>query len=381
MNGEPNCRLLTDNPDNGTVLYRSFLPCDSSFVSRNNNACYLRSSLFVPRTLKRLHEEGGKFLSDTLERDNKTVQFYDDVLYTAPANQKFLFMFLKHSYRMGKNLVYPRLFRPYFFLMYDLQDQISTSFWRFKKIIPPKDRFWADPHVFFRDDTYYIFIEEYLYSTRKAHISCIEMQQSGKYSDPVKVLEEPFHLSYPHVFEHNGILYMIPETRQAKSINLYRCTGFPAEWEHQATLMDSVQAVDSTILFHNNMWWLFANIAEPEGTSLQNELYLFSSDNLLGHSWKSHPMNPVISDVKRARPAGKILHLNDTLYRPSQCCIPRYGYGIKLNEIVTLTEDRYSEREIAFIEPLWDKNLKGVHHLSHENRLTIIDGYYSKLVL
>ena len=265
--------------------------------------------------------------------------------------------------------------------MYDLQDQISTSFWRFKKIIPPRDRFWADPHVFFKDDTYYIFIEEYIYKKKKAHISLIEMQQSGKYSDPVKVLEEPFHLSYPHVFDYNGILSMIPETKGAKSISLYQCTDFPTEWKHQATLMDSVNAVDSTILFHKNKWWLFTNIAEPEGTSQNNELYLFYSDNLLSHNWKSHPMNPVISDVKRARPAGKIIEQNDVLYRPSQCCSPRYGYGIKLNEIVSLTENDYSEREIAFIEPKWDKKLEGVHTICHENRLTMIDGYYNRLAV
>ena len=59
--------------------------------------------------------------------------------------------------------------------------------------------------------------------------------------------------------------------------------------------------------------------------------------------------------------------------------VPRYGYGIKLNEIVTLTENDYSEREIAFIEPKWDKKLKGVHTLCHENRLTMIDGYWNIL--
>ena len=149
-----------------------------------------------------------------------------------------------------------------------ISGQISTSFWRFKKIIPPRDRFWADPHVFFKDDTYYIFIEEYMYKKKKAHISLIEMQQSGKYSDPVKVLEEPFHLSYPQVFEYNETLLHDPGNTKANSINLYECTGFPTEWKHQTTLMDSVDAVDSTILFHNNKWWLFTNIAEPEGTTI-----------------------------------------------------------------------------------------------------------------
>ena len=209
-------RMLTDDADNGIILYRSLLPCNYSFVSKNNNDCFLRSALFVPRTLKRLRDEGGNIFFDRITRENEKLHFYNNGLFSAPANFPFFTMFVKHAYRMGTNVIYPKFFRQQWFLLYDLQDQISTSFWRFKKMIPPKDRFWADPHVFFRDDIYYIFIEEYLYKTKKAHISLIEMQQSGNYSDPVKVLEEPFHLSYPHVFEHEGILYMIPETTKSK---------------------------------------------------------------------------------------------------------------------------------------------------------------------
>ena len=374
-------QILSENPDNGIVLYRSFLPCNFSSVRKNNNDCFLRSSLFVPRTLKRLHDEGEIAFFNDVKTENKKFNFYNGVFYTIPTNPKFLGMLIKHSYRIGTTLIQPKFFRQQWLLMYDLQDRISTSFWRFKHILPPKDRFWADPHVIFKDDIYFIYIEEYLYKKKKAHISLIEMQQSGKYSDPVKVLEEPFHLSYPHVFEYNGMVYMIPETRGAKSINLYQCTGFPAEWKHRATLKDSVNAVDSTILFYNNTWWLFTNIAEPEGTSQQNELYVFYSDDLLSDTWKSHPMNPVISDLKRARPAGKIIEQNGIFYRPSQCGNPRYGYGIKLNEIVSLTENNYSEKEIAFIEPKWDKKLMGVHTFCHENRLTMIDGYYNKFII
>ena len=133
-------------------------------------------------------------------------------------------------------------FRQQWFLMYDLQDQISTSFWRFKKIMPPKDRFWADPQVFFKDDMYYIFIEEYLYKKKKGHISLIEMQQSGKYSDPVKVLDEPYHLSYPHVFESDGTLYMIPETQESKVLIFTNAPVFPPSGNIGHTLIDSVDA-------------------------------------------------------------------------------------------------------------------------------------------
>jgi len=213
------------------------------------------------------------------------------------------------------------------------------------------------------------------------HISLIEMQQSGKYSEPVKVLEEPFHLSYPQIFEHNGTLFMIPETQSAHRINLYECTGFPTEWKLKKTLIDSVEAADSTILFHNNKWWLFTSIGEPKGTTEYKELYLYYSDNLLSDNWNSHPLNPVMSDVRIARPGGKIIQENDRLYRPSQCCIGGYGYRINFNEIVTLTENDYQERDIGFIEPLWDRKLKGVHTFCHEDRLTMIDGYYQKFFI
>ena len=372
--------MVTEDPDNVTVLYRLFLCCDSFYVRRNNNECFLRSSLLVPRTLKRLQDEGEKPFFDSIEKENKKVRVYNNVLYTTPTNFTFFKMLVQHSYRIGTFKIRATFFKEQWVLMYDLQDRISTSFWRFKKILPPKDRFWADPHVFFKDDIYYIFLEEYIYKKKKAHISLIEMQQSGKYSDPIKILEEPFHLSYPHVFENNGRLYMIPETRTTKSINLYQCTDFPTQWKHHATLMDSVNAVDSTILFHKNTWWLFTNLAEPKGTSQHDELFLFYSDNLLSQNWTSHPMNPVLSDIKRARSAGKIFEQNGILYRPSQCGVPFYGYGIKLNEIVELTENNYQEREIAFIEPKWDKKLNGVHTLCHENRLTMIDGCYHSFI-
>jgi hypothetical protein len=374
-------KMLTQDPEGGIVLYRSSFGTDSLFVKRNNNGCYLRSSTFVPRTLKKLHTLGEKKFFDSVNQENKKFNFYNYPMYATPANFPFLKMLIKHFYRMGIQMIRYQFFENQWILLYDLSDTISTSFWRFKKIVPPRDRFWADPHVFFRDDTYYIFFEEYLFAKKTGHISLIEMQQSGKYSEPVKVLEEPFHLSYPQIFEHNGTLFMIPETQSAHRINLYECTGFPTEWKHKKTLIDSVDAVDSTILFHNNTWWLFTNIAQPEGTTEFKELFLYYSDNLLSDNWNSHPLNPVMSDVRRARSGGKILKENDKLYRPSQWSIGGYGYGIKFNEIVTLTENDYQEREIGFIEPLWDRKLKGVHTFCHEERLTMIDGYYQKFFI
>src|SRR5690606_21018624 len=109
-----------------------------------------------------------------------------------------------------------------------------------------------------------------------------------------------------------------PETSENKTIELYKCVDFPYKWELSKVLMNNVSAVDSTILKHNNKYWLFCNIKENEGASSLDELFLFYSDSLQEGEWISHPLNPIVSDVSQSRPAGHIFKENGRLYRPSQ---------------------------------------------------------------
>ena len=147
------------------------------------------------------------------------------------------------------------------------------------------------------------------------------------------------------------------------------------------TLMKDVKAVDTTIYFYKNKYWLFTNIIENEGASTWDELFLFYSDNLETTNWQPHPMNPIVSDVRRARPAGNIFLHNGKIIRPSQDCSKRYGYGIRLNEIKILNEDEYVENEIDFIGPGWETKVKAVHTINFKNNLTVIDANMRRLRL
>ncbi len=55
---------------------------------------------------------------------------------------------------------------------------------------------------------------------------------------------------------------MMPETAENKTIEVYRCVEFPYRWELAVTLMTNVNAVDATLVEHENRWWLFVNICE-----------------------------------------------------------------------------------------------------------------------
>jgi hypothetical protein len=137
--------------------------------------------------------------------------------------------------------------------------------------------------------------------------------------------------------------------------------------------MEDVAAVDPTILNHEGKWYLFLNIAENPGSSEWDELFVFIADDPINGQWRPHPLNPVVSDVKTARPAGRVLSRHGVLYRPSQDCSHHYGYGLNFNRIRRLSETDYQEELTASIVPLWDPLIKSVHTFSHAGNLSVMD--------
>ena len=114
-------------------------------------------------------------------------------------------------------------------------------------------------------------------------------------------------------------------------------------------------------------------MAENEAAAPNVELFLFYADDLFSGDWKAHPQNPIISDVKSARPAGSLFVKDGKLIRPSQDCSKGYGHGIDLNEIEVLSETEYRERRILSIRPDWDKRIVATHTFASCGDLTVID--------
>lgn len=248
----------------------------------------------------------------------------------------------------------------------------SLSWNDFKPLLPPIDRFWADPFVWFHENKHYVFIEEVLYSTRRGRIVCLTLDKEMNILSNQVVLERPYHLSYPFLFEHEGQLYMIPETGQNNGVELYRCTHFPDQWEFEKTLISNVYAVDATLLKAQDKWWLFANIQAEDG-STWNTLHLYYADHPLSDQWTPHPLNPIVKDIYSARPAGRIFSDNGRLIRPSQDCSVRYGYAVNFNQIVTLTETDYAETCERTFKPSNKGGILAVHTYNDIAGLTVID--------
>jgi hypothetical protein len=248
----------------------------------------------------------------------------------------------------------------------------SLQWSMFRSLIPERDRYWADPFIVARNNQYHIFIEEKIYATGRGRIVCLTLDKEGNLKSHQVVLECPYHLSYPFIFELRGETYMLPETAQNRTLEVYRCVRFPDQWELAKTLMTDIYAVDATLLEYENKWCLFANVKEEGGSSL-DALHLFLSDDPLSNQWTPHPRSPIVRDIRSARPAGRIFVQDGKLIRPSQDNSRRYGYAIKFNRITRLSETEYEETAASSFEPPSRAKILATHTFNQADDLTVID--------
>jgi hypothetical protein len=205
--------------------------------------------------------------------------------------------------------------------------------------------FYADPFVVERDGRTFLFAEAYPYATGKGVIVCAELDGAGQAGPFRTILERPWHLSYPFVFEWQGETWLAPEGSTHGGVELYRATAFPWEWSFERRLLPEWPLVDPTIFEHEGRLWLLAGAATAGGSDW-DELFVWHAPALDG-PWTPHRLNPVKSDCRSARPGGRPLRIGGRLLRPAQRCERAYGEALAWLEIRALTPDAFEEVEVA----------------------------------
>jgi hypothetical protein len=239
-------------------------------------------------------------------------------------------------------------------------------------IANPPYRFLADPFVFRRGDLDVCFVEDYDFRTNRGRI-CVFKISGDKYEELGSALDEPFHLSYPFIFTVDNELYMCPETGEIREIRLYKCTEFPLRWSFHKTLIRDVSAVDTSIFFFKDRWWLLTNIDSSEIGELCSELHIFYSDAFDSDAWTPHAKNPVIFDSQRARNGG-FFRDGDKLLRVFQRQgFDQYGESMGIAQIKDLGTETYSEETVSTIEPHFAPKIIGTHSFSYYDGLLAID--------
>lgn len=216
-----------------------------------------------------------------------------------------------------------------------------------KGIWKPKPLLYqADSFLFVKGEDLFLFYELQHWDNPGC-IAMVKTKDLKTWTEPLIVLKEPFHLSFPFVFEDHGEIYMVPESQESDSIRLYKANTDLTQFEYVRTILyqEKKEGIrynfnDSHIYVKDGCYYLF--------TSYQKDwMYyqeLFISENLLDGEFVKHPNSPICTSNEFGRNGGSLIQYGDKLLRVTQDCHQDYGDNISLMEVKVLNDKVYHEQ-------------------------------------
>ncbi len=233
----------------------------------------------------------------------------------------------------------------------------------------PRGRFWADPFPFVTEGRTELLCEGYDYGRERGFLARCALDGERVAGPPRALAEVEHHLSYPYVVADGARRYVVPEQSQARRVALYELGDDGLR--ETCVLLEGIAAVDPTVIQHGGRWWLFCTDGERDDNGA---LLLFHAPELRG-PWRPHPLNPVVRDVRGARPAGTPFVVDGALYRPAQDCSTGYGARVALARIDRLDLDGYRETVVAHLAPApRGPGRHGLHTLALRDGVCLVDG-------
>lgn len=204
----------------------------------------------------------------------------------------------------------------------------NSSFFSVKNT---KQYWFADPMIVSEGEDTFLFCEAYDRKEEKGAIGYFKLK-NDVFSEFKVVISEKYHLSYPCVFKYSNQYYMIPESGENNTLDLYRSIQFPDQWEKCGTLLEGERLVDSTIFYYDNKYYLYSYL---EGSSYQARIYDFDIEKR-----KLRLVKNIDYEFNEGRGAGYVFKYNDKWIRPVQDCKEIYGKTVLFREVSLEKDER-----------------------------------------
>ncbi len=229
------CALMGDQEH---VLASSTGPADRVSLHRSRAQAYARAALLPIRALSRLDPDAAPTSQPPVARPK------------APSAAATAGLIVRIAARLFRRRVRSLLFDPRWVVAYRRldEDESPLSFTgRYRTLLPPPGRAFADPFVMEDPSGDAMLLEDYKPRSEPGRIVAVGLDPSGSAGAPEPVLSRDTHLSYPFLMRDEGQLYMVPESRATGEVELLRATDFPLGWARDRVLMEGLPGSDATL--------------------------------------------------------------------------------------------------------------------------------------
>lgn len=269
-------------------------------------------------------------------------------------------------------ILYNKLFQE---AVWKIAYRINTCHWPFEysesfHTIPNTPKYWfADPLLIEYKGRLFVFCEAF---NKKKNIGELAVMEcvDGNWTNPKVVISNKYHMSYPFVFNYEGIYYMIPESAENNSLELYICHKFPYIWEKKCNLLENTKLADPTVIMKGKQIYLYA-YTEKKGEYVG---YLYNVDPIQGLCSLLHTKQYLANE---GRPAGPVIPTSEYYIRSSQDSRIMYGQSIIWNKF-RIVDEQIEETGIDVIinEKIIVDQKTGVdriHTFSYAGNMEFID--------
>ena len=233
------------------------------------------------------------------------------------------------------------------------------------------ERFFADPFLIKSPDgKISVLYEDFHVDDQYGKISLVTVDEQFKPVYAKVLLDTRSHLSYPTVYEKDGKTYIIPEASKSGHVTLYEYDHATKSLINQKNIIQNIRLLDTTILYYNDKYWLFAT---KRGEFSNSKLYIYYANSFEG-PYIPHAANPVKDSLNASRPAGNFIIRDGQIFRPTQNCAEYYGKSVTLNKVLVLNEKEFIEEPFIEITPPKRGAFKyGIHTINIVDDVMVID--------
>jgi hypothetical protein len=370
-------QVLSEQLDDGRVLAEGWVRTDRFSTGRNAAQLYWMAEPFLARAVAALEVRRATEGATPEPPPPMAPSSYSRRLYRPPSNGELYAPLTRLARRyVARHAQYSRA-EEQWYLAYDTGRAIDASAgfhlapYRFRTWEPPHGVSWADPFPVEVNGERVLFFEEFKHTDGRGRILVADLAGDGTPGTAVPALDLPYHLAYPFHFSHQGEQFLMPECGTRNAIEVWRARRFPDDWTLEHSMLAGAPWVDATLYQLDGRWVLFAGL-DTSARGDWDELHIFFGDSPFG-PWRPHRRNPVVVDVRSARPAGRLIRSGGRLYRPAQDGYRSYGSALRIQEITRLTETEYEERTVTQLHPEWLPRLVGTHTYNQIPGFAIID--------